>query len=249
MTGTTRRLSLLASPCSSPSSPPAAATITMPLSQVKPGMIGRGKSVFQGQVIEEFEAEILGVLANASPKRSIILARLKGHGLESTGIIAGMSGSPVYIDGKLIGAVASGFSFSKEAIAGITPIDEMLAVGKAPEEARPGATAPLVHPGRPQPGGAFRGLREDARDGVRRRPAGPDLRAPRVPLVISGLSARGLREGPLVLRPARVPGRPGRDRAGRPVQPTSPRNRPSGKGTPWASSCSAAISSSPPSER
>ena len=121
-----------------------AATITMPLSQVKPGMIGRGKSVFQGKVIEEFEAEILGVLENAAPKRSIILARLKGHGLESTGIIAGMSGSPVYVDGKLIGAVASGFSFSKEAIAGITPIDEMLAVGKAPEEPRPGAPAPVV---------------------------------------------------------------------------------------------------------
>ncbi len=121
-----------------------AATITMPLSQVKPGMVGRGKSVFQGRAVEEFEVEILGVLENSSPKRSIILARLKGHGLETTGIIAGMSGSPVYIDGKLIGAVAFGFSFSKDAIAGITPIEEMLAVGKAPEELRPGATAPVV---------------------------------------------------------------------------------------------------------
>jgi len=121
-----------------------AATITMPLSQVKPGMVGRGKTVFQGKVIEEFEAEILGILENPSPKRSVILARLKGHGLESTGIIAGMSGSPVYVDGKLIGAVASGFAFSKEPIAGITPIEEMLAVGESPAEARPGTLAPPV---------------------------------------------------------------------------------------------------------
>jgi hypothetical protein len=121
-----------------------AATVTMPLAQVKPGMKGRGKTVFAGQAIEEFEAEILGVLANASPKRHIILARLKGRGLESTGIIGGMSGSPVYVDGKLIGAVAYGFSFSKDAIAGITPIEEMLAVAEAPDEARPGAAPPLV---------------------------------------------------------------------------------------------------------
>ena len=121
-----------------------AATITMPLSQVKPGMKGRGKSVFQGKAIEDFEAEILGVLENHSPKRNIILARLKGRGLESTGIIAGMSGSPVYVDGKLIGAVAYGFSFSKEAIAGITPIGEMLAIETAPAEPRTGAAAPII---------------------------------------------------------------------------------------------------------
>ncbi|MCX6572714.1 MAG: hypothetical protein NTX99_01860, partial [Candidatus Aminicenantes bacterium] len=109
-----------------------AATLTLPLSQVKPGMKGRGKSVFQGRAIEEFDVEILGVLENVQPKRNVILARLRGRGLETTGIIAGMSGSPVYIDGKLIGAVAYGFSFSKEAIAGITPIDEMLAIDRAP---------------------------------------------------------------------------------------------------------------------
>ena len=109
-----------------------AATLTLPLSQVKPGMKGRGKSVFQGAAIEEFDVEILGVLENVQPNRNIILARLRGRGLETTGIIGGMSGSPVYVDGKLIGAVAYGFSFSKEAIAGITPIDEMLAIDRAP---------------------------------------------------------------------------------------------------------------------
>ncbi len=167
-----------------------AATITMPLSQVKPGMKGRGKSVFQGQVIEDFEAEILGVLENTSPKRSVILARLKGRGLESTGIIGGMSGSPVYIDGKLIGAVAYGFSFSKEAIAGITPIEEMLAVGTTPEEVKTGAAAPII-------------LREDMSQeelsatflkalasGRADRGAGSTLAPLELPLVISGFSPR-----------------------------------------------------------
>jgi hypothetical protein len=166
-----------------------AATLTMPLSQVKAGMVGRGKSVFQGKIIEEFDVEILGVLENASPKRSIILARLKGHGLESTGIIAGMSGSPVYVEGKLIGAVASGFSFSKDAIAGITPIDEMLAVGKAPEELRPGATAPVVireDLSQEELSGAYlKTLATASREG-RPREAFASLE---LPLVISGLSA------------------------------------------------------------
>jgi hypothetical protein len=167
-----------------------AATITMPLSQVKPGMKGRGKSVFQGQVIEDFEAEILGVLANTSPKRSVILARLKGRGLESTGIIAGMSGSPVYIDGKLIGAVAYGFSFSKEAIAGITPIEEMLAVGTAPEEAVPGAAAPvIIRDGVTQEelSGTFL---EALATGRGDRGGGLTLAPLELPLVVSGFSAR-----------------------------------------------------------
>ena len=166
-----------------------AATITMPLSQVKPGMKGRGKSVFQGRVIEDFEAEILGVLENTTPKRSVILARLKGRGLESTGIIGGMSGSPVYIDGKLIGAVASGFSFSKEAIAGITPIEEMLAVGKAPAEPRTGSPVPLdIREGLSQEelSGAY--LRtQGAGPGERR--GGQALAPLELPLVISGFSA------------------------------------------------------------
>ncbi len=100
----------------------------LPLSEVKSGMKAKGKSVFEGKTIGEFDAEILGILANVQPKRSIILARLSGQNLEETGVIEGMSGSPVYVNGKLIGAVAYGFAFSKDAIAGITPIEEMLAV-------------------------------------------------------------------------------------------------------------------------
>ena len=116
----------------------AAATPIMPLAQIKPGMKGKGRTVFSGARIEEFDAEILGVLANTQPKRNIIIARLSGKGLESSGVIAGMSGSPVYVDGKLIGAVALGFvSFAKEPIAGITPIEEMLALDKTAQSPRP----------------------------------------------------------------------------------------------------------------
>jgi SpoIVB peptidase S55 len=168
-----------------------AATITMPLSQVKPGMKGRGRSVFQGRAIEDFEVEILGVMENSSPKRSVILARLKGHGLEQTGVIAGMSGSPVYIDGKLIGAVASGFSFSKEAIAGITPIDEMLAVGQAPAEPRLGAPAPAVirdDTSQADLAGAYLKTMAAAAPGAGGSPA-PAFAPLELPLIVSGLSA------------------------------------------------------------
>jgi hypothetical protein len=105
-----------------------AATSLMPLDDIKPGMIGTGQTVFQGTELQEFKAHILGVLRNVQgPKRSLILAKLEGGPLADTGVIAGMSGSPVYIDGKLIGAVSYSIgAFPKEPIAGITPIAEMI---------------------------------------------------------------------------------------------------------------------------
>jgi hypothetical protein len=104
-----------------------------PIADVKPGLKGVGRTIFQGDQIEEFQVEILGLLKNVvAPKHDLILARLSGGPLEKTGVIAGMSGSPVYIDGKLVGAVAISFPFSKEPLAGITPIQEMLQV--VPEE-------------------------------------------------------------------------------------------------------------------
>lgn len=103
----------------------------LPLDQVKAGMKGKGRSVFQGNRIEEFDVEIIGVLKNVEPKKSIILARLKGGILEEAGVISGMSGSPVYVDGKLIGAVAYSLgTFVKEPIAGITPIEEMMSISE-----------------------------------------------------------------------------------------------------------------------
>jgi len=95
--------------------------------------------VFSGGKIEEFQVEILGTLENIGPKQNLILAKLSGGPLEHTGVMQGMSGSPVYIDGKLLGAVAMAFPFSKDPIAGIRPIEEMLRVndsGSAPARQR-----------------------------------------------------------------------------------------------------------------
>jgi SpoIVB peptidase S55 len=97
-----------------------------PLKDIRPGMHGTGRTVFTGNRIDEFQVEILGVLENFGPKESLILARLSGGPLEHTGVMQGMSGSPVYIDGKLAGAVAMAFPFSKDPIAGIRPIEEMV---------------------------------------------------------------------------------------------------------------------------
>ena len=104
----------------------ASATDIFPLDQVRPGLTGVGRTVFEGSRIDEFKVTILGVLDNLGPKQSLIIARLEGGPLAETGVIAGMSGSPVFIDGKLVGAVSYGFPFSKETIAGITPIGDMI---------------------------------------------------------------------------------------------------------------------------
>ena len=102
----------------------------LPPEQIKPGMKGKGLTVFSGTKIEEFQVEILGVLQKVNAGQDIIVARLSGAGLgaglEEFGTVAGMSGSPVYIDGKIIGAVAYAWSFQKQPIAGITPIGDML---------------------------------------------------------------------------------------------------------------------------
>ncbi len=103
----------------------------LPVDQVRAGMTGKGRSVFQGSTQEEFDVEILGVLRNdasVGPKKSMILARLRSERLDREGVAQGMSGSPVYIDGKIVGAVAYSFPFSTAPIAGITPIEEMLAI-------------------------------------------------------------------------------------------------------------------------
>ncbi len=103
-----------------------AAADFFPLDRLRPGMKGVGRTVFAGDKIEEFEVEILGVLENIGPRQSIVLGRLAGGPLAKTGVMAGMSGSPVYIEGKLAGAVALAFPFATEPIAGIRPIAEMV---------------------------------------------------------------------------------------------------------------------------
>jgi len=102
----------------------------MPEDQVKAGMHGVAYTVFEGTQPEAMDVEILGVLRDmAGPKADVILARLHGSKVDYTGVVAGMSGSPVYIDGKLVGAIAYRIGeFSKEPIAGITPAAEMLEI-------------------------------------------------------------------------------------------------------------------------
>jgi hypothetical protein len=120
----------------------ARAVETLRPEQLKPGLKGYGLSVFKGTQPERFEVEIIGVLKNALPKQDMILIRLSGAQLERHKVIAGMSGSPVYIDGKLIGALAYGWTFENDPIAGVTPIHNML----AELDKKPGGTTAIASP-------------------------------------------------------------------------------------------------------
>src|SRR3954470_12464148 len=118
-----------------------AAPALMPIDEVKAGMVGTGRTIFEGAQMQDFKVHILGVLKNVqAPHRNLILARLEGGPLAETGVIAGMSGSPVYIDGRLVGAVSYSIgAFPKEPIAGITPIGEMIEATAATGTRRPSA--------------------------------------------------------------------------------------------------------------
>lgn len=101
----------------------------LPLAQVKEGMRGMARTVFRGTEPEEFNVEILGILPSAvGPRQDLIIGKLSGGGADRTHVFAGMSGSPVYIDGKLVGAISYSFPFSKEPICGITPIEQMITI-------------------------------------------------------------------------------------------------------------------------
>jgi len=125
---------------------PAAATgpEIFPLSKIKPGMKGIGYTIFSGSKIQPFNVEVIGVLPNLiGPKQDVVLVRLSSPEIAKSGVVAGMSGSPVYIDGKLAGAVAYKFgTFTTEAIAGMTPIEDELAVSvSGASKTAPGKTA------------------------------------------------------------------------------------------------------------
>src|SRR5687767_1193460 len=108
---------------------PGGKTVFMPVSELREGMRGKALTVFRGSEPEEFNVEILGVVPGAiGPKQDLIVGRISGGGADRTSVFAGMSGSPVYIDGKLIGAISYSFPFSKEPICGITPIEQMIAI-------------------------------------------------------------------------------------------------------------------------
>jgi len=146
---------------------------------IRPGMKGYGLSVFSGYEIERFEVEVIDVMRNVSPRRDLILARLSGAGLEHSGVIAGMSGSPVFLDGRLAGAVAYAWGFSKEPIAGITPIGEMLEVWDLPTGSGQGSGSR-----RPGTGGY-------GEAGMGEAPGFPLTRSqPLIPVALSGYSPR-----------------------------------------------------------
>ncbi len=164
-----------------------------PVDQIKAGMKGRGRSVFLGNTVEEFDVEILGVLKNEGSlgaKRNVILARLKSSRLEKEGVSQGMSGSPVYVEGKLVGAVAYSFPYSKEPIAGITPIGEMLAIeNQEPPKASFNVSQPI------RKHISLEELLEINKDiltvGYTTRYEGKDLSPLSIPLVFNGFSSLG----------------------------------------------------------
>ncbi|HUS58901.1 MAG TPA: SpoIVB peptidase S55 domain-containing protein [Planctomycetota bacterium] len=95
------------------------------MDDVRVGMKGVGKTVMNGSRIQEFDCEVIGILKKVFPNQDIIIARLSGLDIEKTGVIQGMSGSPIYVDGRLLGAVAYAWAFSKDSICGITPAEQM----------------------------------------------------------------------------------------------------------------------------
>ncbi len=165
---------------------PSGALKILHVADVKPGMVGEAWTVFRGIKPEPFKVRVISVLKNFIPKQDVILVRAEDPRVEFSGIAAGMSGSPVYVDGKLMGAIAYAWSFAKEPLAGVTPIESMLA-----ERARPirgGASDSFyVQAGMP---GADRASTE-----------GSQLVPIAAPLAISGLSLNAFNEYAEQLKP------------------------------------------------
>ena len=173
---------------------------------LREGMKGVGRTVFQGTTIEEFDVEILGVLKNSSPRQDMVLARISGGPLAHTGVLQGMSGSPIYIDGKLLGALAFAFPFSKDPIAGIQPITQMVSVLEQAGEERVfqgsfPAEGPHAYVNRLMVGAAAGGIEEYLlpKSWMRSNPvlasfATEGLAQIRTPLFISGASPVAVRQ-------------------------------------------------------
>lgn len=177
-----------------------------PLEDLRPGMKGVARTVFSGSDTQEFGVEILGVLPGfPGPRQSAIIAKLSGPNIDRTGVFAGMSGSPVYIDGKIVGAVAFSFPFSKEPIAGITPIKQMIDLfnkgtenqNNKPKEPRPVSFAQLASadwkPSLPKPAITGAPLLAPVSAGSPLMPLlGQQMMPIATPLVFSGISQESL---------------------------------------------------------
>ncbi|MFB6347730.1 MAG: SpoIVB peptidase S55 domain-containing protein, partial [bacterium] len=122
-------LLILANAPATASAPDLPDTATLSPDEVKQGMTGYGKTVFYNQSIDTFHVKVVGVLENIMPGQDMILIKAQHPLLETTKIMSGMSGSPIYINGKLIGALAYSWPFAKESLAGVTPIENMFRLG------------------------------------------------------------------------------------------------------------------------
>jgi hypothetical protein len=173
----------------------------MPVSEIEPGMTGIGKTTLEGNTIVEFQIKVRAVMKNSGPKRDMIVVQCSGAGLEQTGVVAGMSGSPVFIGGRLIGAVAYSFPWCRLPLAGVQPIEQMLRVTEESvraggERAVASALGAGLATGRTTPDDmpsvpvAALGLPE-----VPAALAGRDtcqMQPIRTPVMVSGISARGM---------------------------------------------------------
>jgi hypothetical protein len=166
-----------------------------PLSQIQPGMKGEAYTIFAGDQIEKFDLVVIGVMPNfLAPKESIILVQLLGAKVEHTGVVAGMSGSPVYINGKLAGALSLKLGqFSKEPLAGVTPIENILSLPTGQPPAIRAATSPEPVAGEPAQLEARLQIPSDwaSRAGVS---GGSFLTPIDSPLVFSGFSSIAIRQ-------------------------------------------------------
>jgi len=160
----------------------------MPVSELRPGMTGIGRTTLKGSEIVEFQVTIEAILKNNGPKQDLIIVRCSGAGLEESGIIAGMSGSPIYINGRLIGALAYAFGWCKVPIAGVQPIEQMLEVtDEHPWVKQEAAVA--SSPSSPSirvPASAVRAT--DLAAVSAGAPGAFDLTPVRIPLVVSGVA-------------------------------------------------------------
>ena len=177
----------------------AAPPLTIPIEQIKPGQVGYGLTVFRGFKVERFRVEVIDVMKNFLPKQDLFLVRVDHPRLRKTGVVGGMSGSPIFINGKLAGALAYGWRFSKEPIAGITPIANMLDLLQRKPRG-PDRASPAMAPGRrPVDRLALRSI--SRRDRWWRLPGlGPNITAAApsqlvpvtVPLNVAGLGPRAM---------------------------------------------------------
>jgi hypothetical protein len=167
-------------------------TEILPLSEVRPGMQGFAYTIFAGDQVEKFDLEVIGIMPNfLGPRQTIILVQLKGPKVEHTGVVAGMSGSPVYFEGKLAGALSLKLGvFTKEPIGGVTPIEDII----HPQPQRSSENIPPQSQSQASVAGAEQlSLSQDAasRTGV---PAGSTLEPIDTPLVFSGYQPEALRQ-------------------------------------------------------